>query len=84
MSCLVKYTTLWIGKNMKNKNPLIDVAVILIGILATVAVGHYYIAKKERETSLQNVEEPVESRTQKMIPPVVDLSRFEAAVKYTE
>ena len=70
-----------------NKNPLIDVVAILLCILATVAVGHYYIAKKERE-SLQNVEESVESqvkpRTQKMIPPVVDLSRFEAAVKYTE
>ena len=73
---------------MKNKNPLIDVAVILICILATVAVGHYYIAKKERESSLQNVEGRVESQvkptTQKMIPPVVDWSKFEAAVKRTE
>lgn len=69
---------------MKNKNPLLDVAVILICILATVAVGHYYIAKKERESSLQNVEEPVESRTQKMIPPVVDWSKFETAMKVTE
>ena len=72
---------------MKNKNPLIDVAVILICILATVAVGHYYIAKKERE-NLQKAEEAVESRvkptTQKMIPPVVDWSKFETAMKVTE
>lgn len=67
---------------MKN-NPLIDVAVILICILATVAVGHYYIAKKERE-SLQKAEEAVESKTQKMIPPVVDWSKFETAMKVTE
>ena len=48
---------------MKN-NPMIDVAVILIliCILATVAVGHYYIAKKERE-SLQQTEDHVEYKT---------------------
>lgn len=83
---MVGYSVYNIGSknNMKNKNPLLDVAVILICILATVAVGHYYIAKKERESSLQNVEEPVESRTQKMIPPVVDWSKFETAMKVTE
>ena len=68
---------------MKN-NPMIDVAVILTCILATVVVGHYYIAKKEREASLQNVEEHVESRIQKIIPPVVDWSKFEVSVKRTE
>ena len=68
---------------MKNKNPLIDVAVILICILATVAVGHYYIAKKERE-SLQQTEDHVEYKTKRMDSPQVDWSKFEVAVKATE
>lgn len=69
---------------MKSTNPMIDVAAILICILAVVLIGQYYIAKKERESSLQQIEEPVESRTQKMIPPVVDWSKFEVASKRTE
>lgn len=67
-----------------NKNPLIDVVAILLCILATVAVGHYYIAKKEKADLQNSVEEPVESRTQKMVPPVVDWSKFETAMKVTE
>lgn len=60
---------------MKN-NPLIDVAAILICILAVVLIGQYYIAKKDKE-SLQQVEKRVEVK--KEVP-----KTFEQLVKLTE
>lgn len=66
---------------MKN-NPLIDAAAILLCILAVVLVGQYYIAKKDREISLQQIEKRVELKEQPK--PKIDLSRFEAASKRTE
>lgn len=61
---------------MKN-NPLIDVAAILMCILAVIALGHYFEAKKQRE-SPHKVEQKAEPR------PKIDLSRFETSVKHTE
>lgn len=64
---------------MKN-NPLIDAAVILICLLAVVAIGQYYIAKKDRETSLQQIEKRAELKADKK----VDLYSFEHLQKRTE
>lgn len=61
--------------------PLIDVLAILICIIAVVAIGQYYIAKKDKE-SLQQTEKRVELKTEPR--PKIDLSRFEAANKRTE
>lgn len=63
------------------KNPIIDIAAILICILAVVLIGQYYIAKKDRE-NLQQIEKRVELKTQPR--PKIDLSSFEAAAKRTE
>lgn len=65
---------------MKTTNPMIDVAAILICILAVVVIGQYYIAKKDRETSLQQIEKRVELKEESKI----DLSRFEVSAKHTE
>ena len=65
---------------MKN-NPLIDTAVILICLLAVVAIGQYYIAKKDRENTLHAFERRLESRFDTKD---VDMIKFESAVKYTE
>ena len=68
---------------MKN-NPLVDCLAILICILAVVLVGQYYIAKKDREVSLQKVEKRLDQRIDKARPKYVDMSKFESAVKHTE
>lgn len=47
---------------MKN-NPLVDVAAILLCILAVVVVGQYYIAKKDKETIFQIPQKHVEVNT---------------------
>jgi hypothetical protein len=63
---------------MKN-NPLVDVAAILLCILAVVLVGQYYIAKKDREV-LQ-----VPNKIKEEVPrPNLDMSKFEVSVKHTE
>ena len=67
---------------MKSTNPMIDVAAILICILAVVLIGQYYIAKKDRETKLQEIDKRVELKEEPR--PKIDLSRFEASVKHTE
>lgn len=59
------------------KNPLVDVAAILICLLAIVIAGQYFINQK-RENSLKSVEKKVELRTDKK--PIT----FESAVKRTE
>ena len=59
---------------MKN-NPLIDVTVILMCILAVIALGHYFEAKKQKE-SLQQNEKRVELK--------VDKKSFEYLSKRTE
>lgn len=56
---------------MKN-NPLVDVAAILLCILAVVVIGQYYIAKKDKETIFQVTQKHVEVKA------------FEAKVKVTE
>lgn len=67
---------------MKNKNPLIDIAAILMGMLLVVLVGQYYIQKKAAENnSLHQIEKRVELKEAR---PKIDLSKFEAAVKHTE
>jgi len=66
---------------MKN-NPLIDVAAILICMLAVVLIGQYYIHKKDKEMGLQQIEKRVELKEQ--IRPKIDLSNFASAVKRTE
>lgn len=63
-------------------HPLIDALAILLCLLAVIAVGHYMKNKKEQENSLQQVEKRVELKEQSS--PKIDLSKFEAAVKYTE
>lgn len=61
------------------KNPLVDVAAILICLLAVVIAGQYFINQK-RERITNKIEAVVEK--QKKIE--VDLSKFESAVKHTE
>jgi len=56
------------------KNPLIDVAAILMCMLMVVAIGQYYIHKKEKEVVVENTS--IDNR--------VDKFKFEAAVKTTE
>lgn len=60
------------------KNPLIDVAAILICLLAVVIGGQYFINQK-KENSLKSVEKRVELKVDKK-----DTSKFETAVKITE
>lgn len=57
------------------KNPLIDVAAILICLLAVVIGGQYFINQK-RENSLKSVEKRVELK--------VDKKSFEYLSKRTE
>lgn len=57
---------------MKTTNPLIDVAAILICILAVVVIGQYYIAKKDKETIFQVPQKHIEVKA------------FESKVKVTE
>lgn len=64
---------------MKTTNPLIDVLAILMCALLVVLIGQYYIAKKDRETSLQQIEKRVELKADKK-----DVSKFEIAVKPTK
>lgn len=61
------------------KNPLVDVAAILICLLAVVIAGQYFISQK-RERVANKIEAVVEK--QKKIE--IDLSKFESAVKHTE
>jgi type II secretory pathway predicted ATPase ExeA len=62
------------------KNPLVDVAAILICILAVVLIGQYYIHKKDKEMSLQQIEKRVGLKEQ----PKVNLYSFEYLSKRTE
>lgn len=62
------------------KNPLIDVVAILICIVAVVVIGQYYIAKKDKEMSLQQIEKRIELKAEKK----VDLYSFEHLNKRTE
>lgn len=57
------------------KNPLVDVAAILICLLAVIVGGQYFISQK-KENSLKSVEKRVELK--------VDKKSFESAVKITE
>lgn len=59
------------------KNPLVDVAAILICLLAIVIGGQYFINQK-RENSLKSIEKKVELRVDKKP------TTFESAVKTTE
>jgi len=59
------------------KNPIVDVAAILICLLAVVIGGQYFINQK-RENSLKSIEKKVELRVDKK--PIT----FETAVKTTE
>lgn len=59
---------------MKN-NPLVDVAAILVCLLAVIVGGQYFINQK-KENSLKSVEKRVELK--------VDKKSFESAVKITE
>lgn len=59
------------------KNPLVDVAAILIYLLGVVVAGQYFINQK-RENSLKSVEKRVELRVDKKP------TTFESAVKITE
>jgi len=59
------------------KSPLVDVAAILICILAVVLIGQYYIHKKDKEMSLQQLDKRIELKEQ-------SIPEFEAAVKHTE
>lgn len=61
---------------MKN-NPLIDVAAILLCLLAVIAIGHYMKTKKEQENSLKSVEKRVELKVNKN-------QTFESLSKRTE
>lgn len=45
------------------KSPLVDVAAILLCILAVVVIGQYYIAKKDKETIFQVTQKHVEVKT---------------------
>jgi len=56
------------------KNPLIDVAAILMCILMIVAMGQYYIHKKEKESVVENISS--DNRVEKF--------KFETLVKQTE
>lgn len=47
---------------MKN-NPLVDVAAILLCILAVVVIGQYYITKKDKEIIFQVPQKHVEVKT---------------------
>lgn len=61
------------------KNPLVDVAAILICLLAVVIGGQYlgqYFINQKRENSLKSVEKRVELK--------IDKKSFESAVKITE
>lgn len=61
------------------KNPLVDVAAILICLIAVIVGGQYFInQKKERIT------DKIEVLTERQKKIEVDLSKFEAAVKRTE
>lgn len=61
------------------KNPLVDVAAILICLLAVVVAGQYFINQK-RDRLASKIELAVE-RQKKL---KVELSTFESAVKHTE
>lgn len=56
------------------KNPLIDVAAILMCILMVVGIGQYYIDKKEKESVVENASS--DNRVEKF--------KFETLVKGTE
>lgn len=64
------------------KSPLVDVAAIMMCAALIVLIGQYYIAKKDRETSLQQIEKRVELKEEPR--PKIDLSRFEVSVKHTQ
>lgn len=65
------------------KSPLVDIAAILMCVALIVLIGQYYIHKKASENnSLHQIEKRVELKEQAR--PNIDLSKFEAAVKYTE
>lgn len=59
------------------KNPLVDVAAILICLLAVV-IGRQYFINQKSENSLKSVEKKVELRVDKKP------TTFESAVKITE
>ena len=60
---------------MKN-NPLIDVLAILLCLLAVIAAGHWFEAKKQKESLQQN---------EKRVELVADKKKtFESLVKITE
>lgn len=68
---------------MKNKNPLIDIAAILMCMLLVVLVGQYYIHKKAvKNSSLHEIEKRVELKEQAR--PKIDMTSFQSAVKRTE
>jgi hypothetical protein len=56
------------------KSPIVDVAAILICILAVVVLGQYYIHKKEDKGSIENVS--TDNRVEKF--------KFETLVKQTD
>ena len=54
-------------------------------VLATVLIGGYsYLQSEAYQQKRLEKQEIIESKTHEMIPPVVDWSKFEAAVKHTE
>lgn len=56
------------------KSPLVDVLAFLMCILMVVAIGQYYIHKKEKEVVVENTS--IDNR--------VDKFKFETVVKTTE
>lgn len=65
------------------KDPLIDIAAILMCMLLVVLVGQYYIHKKAaKNSSLHEIEKRVELKEQAR--PKIDMSSFQSAVKRTE
>jgi len=61
------------------KNPLVDVAAILMCALLIVLIGQYYIHKKQAEVfqvPAKLMEAPVKQKA--------DMGRFQSAVKRTE
>jgi hypothetical protein len=61
------------------KNPLIDVAAILICLIAVIVGGQYFINQKREKLA-----DKIEVLTERQKKFEVDLSKFESAVKRTE
>lgn len=61
-----------------------DVCAGLMILVAVLLGGYFYLQSETYQQKNLDKQESIESKTHKMIPPVVDWSKFEVSVKRTE